>query len=236
MFHPNKHGVWLHLSLLESRWDQLLILAKALLPVRLPAVGAPGQDATKSRKMRTFWPSQRYAKYVFHVAFRVAFHLRTLPNTLWHGFCWWFDQMEGQCAADLRKLLLLIERIVWQPQWGVSCSRRTISSNSSTYVTLDSWIYPAFDRLHALGYADTAYMGLRPWTRLSCLHILEQTATQIGQAPGDGEATSIFAALTKEFAQDGPASHAELDELYSRSLGSQAALSPTLHILGRPHQ
>jgi hypothetical protein len=92
MFRPNKHGVWLHLSLLESRWDQLLVLAKALLPIRLPAVGAPGQDATKSHKTRTFWPSQRYAKYVLHVAFRVAFHLRTLPDTLWHGFCWWFDQ------------------------------------------------------------------------------------------------------------------------------------------------
>jgi hypothetical protein len=92
MFHPNKHGVWLHLSLLESRWDQLPVLAKALLPIRLPAVGAPGQDATKSHKMRTFWPSQRYAKYVLHVAFRIAFHLRTLPDTLWHGFCWWFDQ------------------------------------------------------------------------------------------------------------------------------------------------
>jgi hypothetical protein len=92
MFHPNKHGVWLHLSLLESRWNQLLILANALLPVRLPAVGAPGQDATKARKIRAFWPSQRYAKYVLHVAFRIAFHLRTLPDTLWHGFCWWFDQ------------------------------------------------------------------------------------------------------------------------------------------------
>ena len=92
MFRPNKHGVWLHLSLLESRWDRLLVLGNALLPVRFPAVGAPGQDATKSRKKRTLWPSQRYAKYAFHVVFRIAFHLRTLPNTLWHGFCWWFDQ------------------------------------------------------------------------------------------------------------------------------------------------
>jgi Uncharacterised nucleotidyltransferase len=92
MFHPNKHGVWLHLSLLESRWDRLLVLGRALLPFRLPAVGAPGQDATKSRRTRKWWPSQRYAKYVLHVAFRFAFHLRTLPNTLWHGFCWWFEQ------------------------------------------------------------------------------------------------------------------------------------------------
>ncbi len=53
MFHPNKHGVWLHLSLLESRWDRLLVLGSALLPVRFPAVGAPGQDATKSRQQES---------------------------------------------------------------------------------------------------------------------------------------------------------------------------------------
>jgi hypothetical protein len=92
MFHPNKHGVWLHLALLESRWDRLLVLGSALLPFRLPAVGARGQNATKSRRTRKFWPTQRYAKYLLHVVFRFAFHLRTLPNTLWHGFCWWSDQ------------------------------------------------------------------------------------------------------------------------------------------------
>ena len=83
------------------------------------------------------------------------------------------------------KLLLLLVGLA--AAMGVSRAEDS-HSNSSPYVTLDSWIYPAFDRLHALGYADTAYMGLRPWTRLNCLHILEQTATQIGQAPGDGEA------------------------------------------------
>ena len=92
MFHPNKHGVWLHLALLESRWDRLLVLGDALMPFRLPAVGAPGQDATKGRHKRRWWPSQRYLKYVLHVAFRIGFHLQTLPNTLWHGFCWWLDQ------------------------------------------------------------------------------------------------------------------------------------------------
>ena len=91
MFYPNKHGVWLHLALLHSRRDQVFILSRSLLPFRLPAVGAPGQDATKTRRRRTLWPSQRYARYVLHVVFRVAFHLQTLPATLWHGFCWWLD-------------------------------------------------------------------------------------------------------------------------------------------------
>ena len=39
-----------------------------------------------------FWPSQRYAKYVLHVVFRVAFHLQTFPSTMWNGLCWWLDQ------------------------------------------------------------------------------------------------------------------------------------------------
>jgi hypothetical protein len=98
-------------------------------------------------------------------------------------------------------------------------------TSSSVYVTLDSWIYPAFDRLHALGYADTAFMGLRPWTRRSCLHILEETAPLIERTPNDAEAKRIFAALAEEFGEDGKpslglrATHAELDEFYSRSLG-----------------
>jgi hypothetical protein len=139
------------------------------------------------------------------------------------------------------KLLLLLVGLA--AAMGVSRAEDSHSS-SSPYVTLDSWIYPAFDRLHALGYADTAYMGLRPWTRLNCLHILEQTATQIGQAPGDGEATRIFAALTKEFAEDRPAAHTELDELYSRSLGiAGRPLTDSAHFgqtiindYGRPYQ
>jgi Capsule assembly protein Wzi len=120
-----------------------------------------------------------------------------------------------------------------------------ITPASSVYVSLDSWIYPAFDRLHALGYADTAYMGLRPWTRMSCLHILTETAKSIELANRDSEAKGIFTALAKEFAEDGDnAGHAELDELYSRSLGiAGRPLTDSAHFgqtlindYGRPYQ
>src|SRR5690348_4024691 len=39
---------------------------------------------------------------------------------------------------------------------------------NSIYVPLDSWVYAAFDRLAALGYASSAYSGMRPWTRGEC--------------------------------------------------------------------
>ncbi len=42
----------------------------------------------------------------------------------------------------------------------------------STYVPLDSWIYSAMDRLISRDYIDSAYMGLRPWTRMSCARML----------------------------------------------------------------
>ncbi len=102
--------------------------------------------------------------------------------------------------------------------------------SSSAYVPLDSWIYPAFERLHALGYVDTAFLGLRPWTRLSCLHMLEETQTKLAEAPADNpgneEAREAFAALAKEFVNDDDVinpgefnGHAELDRVYARQQG-----------------
>jgi hypothetical protein len=40
------------------------------------------------------------------------------------------------------------------------------SELASTYVPLDSWVYSAFERLAAEGYIQTAFLSLRPWTRL----------------------------------------------------------------------
>jgi hypothetical protein len=89
MFRPNKNGVWLHIALLESARDQLIVLRHALAPMRMPAVGAPGQDVTREGKPKEYWPSQRYAKYLFYVASRVSYHAKTLIPTLWRGAKWW---------------------------------------------------------------------------------------------------------------------------------------------------
>lgn len=72
----------------------------------------------------------------------------------------------------------------------------------SAYVPVDSWIYPAVERLYALGYADTAYLGLRPWTRLSIAHMLERSAARIQADPQDGEAQGIYLALLRELQPD----------------------------------
>jgi len=94
------------------------------------------------------------------------------------------------------------------------------------YVPLDSWIYPAFERLFSLGYADSAYLGMRPWTRTSCLQILQETYPQLERAPQDEEAWKIFQALAVEFGENAgeATTRAKLADLYSR----------VMYIKGRP--
>ena len=125
-----------------------------------------------------------------------------------------------------------------------------ISSLGSTYVPMDSWIYPALDRLHGLGYVDTAYLGLRPWTRLSIVHMLQETSDKIDAHPNDEEALEIFLALRKEFEQDEEgvngerSAHAEFESVYSNLRGiSGTPLRDSWHLgqtivndYGRPYQ
>jgi hypothetical protein len=71
-------------------------------------------------------------------------------------------------------------------------------ATGSTYVPMDSWIYPALDRLQALGYINYAYTGLRPWTRASITHMLNQTAEFQDFTSSDAEALEIYLAVRKE--------------------------------------
>ena len=43
----------------------------------------------------------------------------------------------------------------------------------SPFIPVDSWIYPAVLRLYGLGFVDTVYIGMRPWTRSSVQNMLE---------------------------------------------------------------
>src|ERR1700734_807317 len=97
-------------------------------------------------------------------------------------------------------------------------------TQSSTYVPIDSWIYPALDRLHALGYLDSAFLGLRPWTRLSIVHMLQESADKIDAATNDDEAREIFLAVRRELAPDQETpgehvAHAEFDSVYTQLRG-----------------
>ena len=72
----------------------------------------------------------------------------------------------------------------------------------SSYVPLDSWAYPALDRLIALGYINTAHVGIRPWTRMECARMLEEAGQKIGDEDELTEASRLYSDLSKEFGEE----------------------------------
>ncbi len=93
----------------------------------------------------------------------------------------------------------------------------------STYVPLDSWIYPAMEMLMARGYINTGFIGLRPWTRMSCAHMLIEMHTNV-QYHTDlpPQILQLQKTLDAEFADelaawDGrPVDSIQLDSVYTR--------------------
>jgi hypothetical protein len=115
---------------------------------------------------------------------------------------------------------------------------------------MDSWVYPALDRLHALGYLDSAFLGIRPWTRLSIAHMLEQSADRIDTDEHDDEARDIYLAVLHEVQPDinnaTELNHpsAELESVYTNLRGiSGTPLRDSFHLgqtlvndYGRPYE
>jgi Capsule assembly protein Wzi len=106
-------------------------------------------------------------------------------------------------------LPLAAQQTVPQPakQFDASLSHCESSTMGSPFIPLDSWIYPAVTRLDALGYTKDVYLGMRPWTRLSVVRMLEDTSPEIQDADlyGDstgGEAQSLYSALMQELSPD----------------------------------
>src|SRR6266478_3738880 len=73
------------------------------------------------------------------------------------------------------------------------------SKIGSPYVPLDSWIYPALNRLAALGYIDSAILGLRPWTRLECARLVSEAADHQVDGGDSSEGAKFYDSLAREF-------------------------------------
>jgi hypothetical protein len=70
----------------------------------------------------------------------------------------------------------------------------------SPYVPLDSWVYPAIARLAALGYIDSAFLGVKPWTRMECARLLgEAEATLRDDFQSNGPEYRMVRTLRQEF-------------------------------------
>jgi len=68
---------------------------------------------------------------------------------------------------------------------------------ASSYVPLDSWIYPAMDRLAAMGYVVTSSAAMRPWTRMECARLLAEAHYNIDDV--DETTGPLLTALDIEF-------------------------------------
>ena len=105
-------------------------------------------------------------------------------------------------------------------------SNSSSDSISSSYVDMDSWVYPAFERLSSLGVIPSGMLGLRPWTRRECARLLGEAPQYIGDS-SDDEATRLLAVLNNEFAT-------ELGGLETNYIGVDSVYARVTGISGKP--
>lgn len=116
------------------------------------------------------------------------------------------------CCAILNVCTLVAEQSAIETSTQQSASGRNDNDANcnvivygSPFIPVDSWIYPAVLRLYALGYLDRAYLNLRPWTRTSLRHTLDETGARLQRAggdPGENEAEGIYESLLRELRDD----------------------------------
>jgi Capsule assembly protein Wzi len=91
----------------------------------------------------------------------------------------------------------------------------------STNVPMDSWVYPALERLAALGLIPSQSIAIRPWTRQECLRQISE-ADDLVDLPGatasiQTEANRLLADLHTELDNEARADHtATLEWVYAR--------------------
>jgi hypothetical protein len=125
----------------------------------------------------------------------------------------------------------------------------------STFVPLDSWVYPAFERLGAMGYVTTSLEGMKPWTRTECARLTVEAGDALREAiledkrPAE-ESVQIHTVLAREFAAEieviggGRNRSLRLESVYTRAMSiSGPPLTDGFHFgqtvaydFGRPFQ
>ena len=93
---------------------------------------------------------------------------------------------------------------------------------ASPFVPLDSWVYPAIERLGALGFIDSMFLGSRPWTRVECSLLIQEAGERIAENErSNSEAQHIYEQLYGEFhhdmnaAENGGENLAKIESLYT---------------------
>lgn len=95
----------------------------------------------------------------------------------------------------------------------------------STFVPMDSWIYPALERLGSMGLVPSQSVSIRPWTRQECRRQLRQAKDILygfgsldieADRNARTEAERLFPDLERELREPDGAATAVLDSVYVR--------------------
>jgi membrane-associated phospholipid phosphatase len=74
-------------------------------------------------------------------------------------------------------------------------------SMGSTNVPMDSWVYPALERLGAMGFIPGQSSSIRPWTRQECLRQLK-LAEDLASSPDEGHYSAGLIAEARRLMSD----------------------------------
>ena len=142
-------------------------------------------------------------------------------------------------------------------QWGQDNSQIAPACMPATlgspFIPVDSWVYPAVLRLYSLGFIDNVFVGMRPWTRSSVGHMVEEAGARIEDADAGAatdEAEGIYESLMRFLAEDaqGPClalqGNTRIESVYSVARGiSGTPLDDSYHLgstiindYGRPYE
>jgi Capsule assembly protein Wzi len=110
----------------------------------------------------------------------------------------------------------------------------------SAYIPVDSWMYPALTRLYGMGFLDTMFLGMRPYTRRSVLHMLWASESAILSSDNE-QAQDILAKLLYQLNAEDPESRPPvprglvygLDSSYTRLLGISGPILRDSYHLGQ---
>lgn len=83
----------------------------------------------------------------------------------------------------------------------------------SAYIPMDSWVYPQMMRLYSMGFLDTTFISMRPWTRRSALHALQKSQLDIVNSDNE-EAQGILDSLLGEFEDEVPSGNVNRGVIY----------------------
>jgi MFS family permease len=92
LLRPNKHELWLHLSLLDTWTPRWLVTRRRLFPTRMPRTGYAAFVPDHQLTGWIRWRSR--LNHLVHVTRRLVHHTRVLPSVALHGARWLWRESE----------------------------------------------------------------------------------------------------------------------------------------------